>query len=347
MTVHFIYAKGNRISTPNAITNEVDKRLSDLYNVKLYNWDDQITIYPEEGDILLGHPHEWRKTVFKQSMKNKGWSKIIMICPYHHGVPTFAVYDDCYKYVDVFLVITGEYWFDNMCESIFSHWCQIAKLMDLAVNRGHFPFIKNRFSPIGRRKFLYIGSMLKYKGTDYLLKLIKANPQISFGWIGLGNLPEYNNLIHYGVLDTSLDSTRDIIKEYDFLITTGSSDPNPTTILEAAAWGLIPVCTRESGYYEDNWIFNIPLDDLKGASKRIELLNNLPEEKLIGMQKNEEIVLENKYNWNIFTNKIIAAIEYEKPAKIGLSLIQNIMRIYIKIVFLFLKTKDKTWTLFR
>ena len=33
---------------------------------------------------------------------------------------------------------------------------------------------------------------------------------------------------------------------------TGKSDPNPTVILEAMAWGLIPIATKGSGYTEDD-----------------------------------------------------------------------------------------------
>jgi glycosyltransferase involved in cell wall biosynthesis len=342
MTIHFIYAKGNRISTPNAITNEVYKRLLKLYKVKLYNLDEQMTIYPEKGDILLGHANEWKKTIFKQSMKIQGWGKVIMMSPYHHNIPKyFAILDNCYEFVDVYLAITGKYWFDTMKYSLFSHWYPISRIMNLAVNRGHFPFVKTVFTGLGQRKFLYIGSKSRGKGTDYLLKLIKANPNINFGWIGYGMLPAYKNLLQHGVLDTTLDETRDIIKTYDYLITTGRSDANPTTILEAAAWGLIPVCTKESGYYEDNWIFNIPLNDINGASERLSFLNNLPEEKLVIMQKNASKVLDEKYNWDVFTDNIISAIESPLPLKNRLTIKQKINRLYLKLLFSNKKIKDK------
>jgi hypothetical protein len=342
MTIHYIYVKGNRISTPNAITNEVYYRLSKLYNVKLYDFDEQTIIYPEKGDVLLGHAHEWKKTIFRQSMKVKGWGKIIMMSPYHHGIPNhFAMLDNCYEYVNMYLAITGKYWFDNMQNSIFSHWCPISKLMNLAINRDNFPFIKKLFSDIGKRKFLYIGSKSICKGTDYLSKIIYKNKHINFGWIGYGKVPDYNNLTHYGVLDTELESTKDIIAQYDFLITTGRSDANPTTILEAASWGLIPVCTKQSGYYEDNWIFNIPLDDLNGSSKKLNFLNNLPDEKLQSMQKNADKALNEKYNWDIFVKKIVSAIETPFPFKGKLTLRQKIKRINIFLMVLYKKIIDK------
>ena len=57
------------------------------------------------------------------------------------------------------------------------------------------------------------------------------------------------------------------------MITLGSADANPTTILEAMAWGLIPVCSVQSGYEGFSSIRNISIDCIvtKNAKKMIDI----------------------------------------------------------------------------
>ena len=38
---------------------------------------------------------------------------------------------------------------------------------------------------------------------------------------------------------------------------------------EAMSWGLIPVCTKQCGYYKNKGIINIPLNDLKNTIKTL------------------------------------------------------------------------------
>ncbi len=73
---------------------------------------------------------------------------------------------------------------------------------------------------------------------------------------------------------------KNLIKKYDFLITVGSSDANPTTILEAMAWGLIPVCSVQSGYEGFSGIRNISIDDMEDAVATINKLQSVSEEQL-------------------------------------------------------------------
>ena len=56
------------------------------------------------------------------------------------------------------------------------------------------------------------------------------------------------------------------------MITLGSADANPTTILEAMAWGLIPVCSVQSGYEGFSSIRNISIDCMDDAVATIKHL---------------------------------------------------------------------------
>ncbi len=64
------------------------------------------------------------------------------------------------------------------------------------------------------------------------------------------------------------------------MITVGSADANPTTILEAMAWGLIPVCSVQSGYEGFSGIRNISIDRHEDAVETINNLQSVSEEQL-------------------------------------------------------------------
>lgn len=345
MKIHFIYKQGDRISTPFSITNEVYVRLKKKYDVVLYDFDEAGTIIPEKGDILIGHPHPFKDTIFRNSYQHENWSRKIMISPYHHGIIRyFALFDDLYDGIDLFLAICGKYWYHSMPEEIFSHWYPLALHMELAVNHDHFPFIKTSFNPPGKRKFLYIGSTLDYKSTDYLAELTLKNPDITFGWIGFGEIKS-TNLVKHGVLNFSDPDHLEIVKSYDFLLTTGKSDANPTTILESAAWGLIPVCTKESGYYEENWVVNVPLYNADDASNVIQHLNNSDDSYLKTLQANGQSAINKQYNWTLFADKVFKAIEAPLPIRPELNAKKKIHRLFLKLISLNYKWKTMNYSL--
>src|SRR3990172_12895740 len=105
--------------------------------------------------------------------------------------------------------------------------------------------------------------------------------EISWGGSAKDGIPGLEPL---GRLDFASEHGRAIVAEHDFLLTVGSSDSNPATILEAAAWGLVPVCTRESGYAGYDGIPNVPLDGMEGAVEILRELQQLSEERLEEMR---------------------------------------------------------------
>src|SRR5205814_9445177 len=108
---------------------------------------------------------------------------------------------------------------------------------------------------------------------------------------------------------------KQIIADNDFLITVGTSDPNPTTILEAMGWGLIPVCTPQSGYHGNPGIINIPLNNVTAVVSQLRELQAAPEAELVDRQHVNWKELDQHFNWDRFTNQVIDAIESnESPA---------------------------------
>ena len=309
MTIHFIYVKGDSIGTPFAITNELSARLSQKYPIIVYDWQEKTTIYPAPGDILLGHPHPIANTIYRRSFRQQGWSKRILLCPFAHAIPEYIAFlDETVCEANCYLAICGEYWTDTIKDSIVSHWLNSIRRIDLAVRSDHFPFMKTSFNPPGQRLFVTVGRLGENKGSDYLACLARSAPDLSFSWIG-GDKFTSSEVQGLGAFDFRERRALDILAKHDFIIQCGRSDANPTTLLEGASLGLIPVCTPQSGYYNTPWIINIPLDNIDKAIEILRGLNSAPECHLIDLQFKARADLENHFNWDRFAEQVIATIE--------------------------------------
>jgi hypothetical protein len=217
--IHLVYPHGPRISAPDSIGRELGKRLSLHYETTYYNWDDRSVIDPSDDDILLGHAHPSPRTIFRRSVHRGNWRRILMLSPYHHGDShQVAFLDRVISSVDLYLAITGNYWFQTIQTSIFSHWLPKMRHMNMAVNRDHFPVVKTRFNPPGNRRFLYIGSSHPAKNLGYLQDIIKQMPNVEFGWIGNRATDRLEGVTHLGFQDFQAPSARDLISGYDFML---------------------------------------------------------------------------------------------------------------------------------
>tara|TARA_Y100001970_G_C14234801_1_gene861125 strand:+ start:1604 stop:2716 length:1113 start_codon:yes stop_codon:yes gene_type:complete len=315
--VHLVYPFGEKISTPDAIGKNLKNFLEKKYNVKTYNYDAFEIINPGDADVLLGHWHPNPFTVFRLSAKKKGWKRILALAPFcpdpkgWHNAFGDSIIENC----DLFLAITGSYWIKQINNSLFKHWGPKILHLDLAVDRKNFPVIKNNFHPIKKRRFLYIGNTSWCKNISFLEELAKKLPEVNFSWIGGDQTLEKINGL--GKLDFSKKESKDLIKEFDFLIHVASADGNPTTILEAMAWGLIPVCSVQSGYEETFGIRNISNKNIDEAVETIKNLQLIPEGTL-NKWKNENLKrLDNHFNWNRFCSQVINEIEKDSSPKLS------------------------------
>ena len=319
-TVHFVYPHRQRISAPSAIGRHVGARLEARgYEVVHYDIDEARVIRPGTNDVLLGHPHEAPWSVFRRSAARSGWRRRLLLMPYVHVDDYHAsLADSVLRNCDLFLAITGSTWFESVSSSITAHWLPKMVHVDLAVDRADFPRVKTTFNPPAERRFLYVGHTGWYKNTPYLSDLARRLPSTEFGWIGTGE-PAITGLRPYGRRDFETDDARALVAEHDFLLTVGVGDANPTTVLEAMAWGLIPVCTPESGYAGRAGILNVPAGDAEGAASVLRALQERPESELLALQAANDTDLDRHFNWDRFTDQVVAAIEStESPALLPL-----------------------------
>lgn len=311
-TVHLIYPHGAAISTPDAIGRNLSERLRKRYEVLQYDCEDTGVIKPGPSDVLIGHAHPAPWTIFRRSVKQPGWKRILMLEPYTHGdAMQVAFLNPVIKYCNLFLAITGNYWFNSVENSTFSHWKPKMVHMDLAVDWNDFPRLKKRFNKPGYRRFLYIGHCLWFKNISYLSEIARLMSETKISWIGRSN-QAIQGLNPLGFQDFRRAEAKQLIAEHDFLITVGKADANPTTILEAMAWGLIPVCTPQSGYIGFPGIVNIPVGDAQKAVKILRELQEAPASDLLEMQSLNFEALDKHFNWDRFADQVVSAIESDE-----------------------------------
>jgi len=319
--VHLIYPHGNSISTPDAIGRELGRRLEATYPVIYHDWSDFGAIKPEPGDVLLGHPHPHPNSVFRRSLQQEGWRRRLMLAPFHHGdLRQIAFEDPIVPSCDLVLAITGPYWFRTVEDSRFSHWRPKMIHLDLAIDRSDYPPLKTSFGAPGKRRVVYIGHTDKYKNMPHLSQIAALVPETEFAWIGSGTRA-VPGLTALGQIEFGSQAGKELVAQFDFLLTVGKADANPTTILEAMAWGLIPICTPTSGYGGIPSIVNVPLDDAAAAAAIVRRLLSANASDLVAMQSANWRLLDEHYTWDRFAAQVVEAIEStESPALLPESL---------------------------
>jgi glycosyltransferase involved in cell wall biosynthesis len=306
MTIHLVYPHQNKISAPDVIGYVLSQALSSLGPVITYNCDSIGKIVPKPNDILIGHPHPFPFTIFRRSLNNTNWSRIIILQPFNLDVNQVGYIDSIIDRCDRFLAITGKYWFNRIDQSCLTRWSPKMVHIDLAVDRNNFPKIKKVFNLPGQRKFIYIGNDNPVKNVSFLSKIAQVLPEYSFSWAGKGK--KRVGLHQLGQIDFSSKHGKELIAQYDFMITVGTADANPTTILEAMSWGLVPVCTPTSGYENVPGIVNVPTNDLEGAVSVLRHLQNAPEEELLTFVNLAEELLTTHFNWDRFSEQVIRVL---------------------------------------
>lgn len=292
---------------PLSITHHVLQALRILGPVRLYDWRESVVITPAEGDVLIGHPcPEGPETVFNRACREDPgkFSARIALVPMHYGMAEFCqaiapALDVC----DSILGIMGPYWFDTWKHGPFSHWTPKLIQVDMAVDVAHFPRVKRRFNPKGRRKFLFIGNGEPYKGAHLLSILFGlAAGRHECVWIGADrDLPHLDRRPR-ATLDRATMAT--LAEECDVFLTMGVSDANPTTILEAMAWGFPVACTPQSGYYQMPEIRELSTTDMPFNLGVLESFQQMDESTLVRQADQARRLAESHYTFERYTRTV-------------------------------------------
>lgn len=315
--LHLIYA-GNplndaSIRAPETISNHLYRYLERRLPVSFSDWCS--TELPDVGpdDIILGHPHRDPRTVLQRLFRERECQAKLLLFPFHHYLPHINLpFDPLVRRCSKLLAITGEYWYDTLPESSFSHWQDKMVRVDMAVDAGRFPLLKASFNPVGKRVLLYIGTDVPEKGVGHLARLLRDSGcrLVYVGQLG-SSAPLFEGLevTYLGPRELSLSFLKWLAHNCDFFVNTSVSDANPTTILEMSAIGLPVLCTPQSGYIRSDLVYSLSLTDHAHNLAVLNALQQASQTELLRRSLQVRGVIEREYTWDKFCQKIAQVVE--------------------------------------
>jgi glycosyltransferase involved in cell wall biosynthesis len=208
-------------------------------------------------------------------------------------------------HADVVFGIMGEYWWDRWDTSEFRHWKPKMVRVDMAINAGDYPRLKTSFNAAGMRGCFMIGSSGEpLKGAGLFAQLARSFPGVEFGWIGDGpEIPGARRISRNRPLTPEF--MRSVAAQYDLFLSCSRADANPTTILEAMAWGFPVLSTLESGYYGTSYRRTVPFRDVSGFVSLIKQLQEMREEDLRTISDTARAVVIRDFTWDRFTSSVM------------------------------------------
>lgn len=298
------------LPAPYSITRHLFDYLSERHTTVLYDWRENRDIVPRPGDVLLGHPHPDPSTIVNRAFKSDAdWRARVLIFPLHHGLPAVNMYAmPMLERADAVLGIMGKYWYDTIDSSFLAPFKPKLTRLDMAIDSEAYPLVKRTFNPPGKRGLLYIGSNRPEKGTAILSETMLGLNDQRRSWIGWGEeIPGMTRIASH--LNLTPTTVATLAQDHDIFVTTSVSDANPTTILEAMAWGFPVACTPESGYYDIPTIPRLSATDAQYNVEALERLQALPVEDLAALSLQNRSLVENFFTWERFCTSVWNRLE--------------------------------------
>lgn len=295
------------LPAPGSITMRLSSYLRRRHPIRLYSLEETGHIAWKTNDIILGHPHPAPDTIIQHAFSSSVPCKHkALIFPIHHALPEinkFAL--PLLDQADQVFGIMGPYWKDTLSQSCFAPWEHKITSLDMAVDGIEYPYLKKKFNPPGQRGYFYIGSSSDRpeKGCDILEKTMAKLSRFPSGWIGGGReLSSIKRMATYASLTPAFVAS--LANQFDFFINTSISDANPTTILEAMAWGFPVACTPGSGYHNVPAITTLSSTDIQHNANILLDLQFAPEERLQEISREGRRLIETHYSWERFCSTV-------------------------------------------
>ncbi|MHC4619685.1 MAG: glycosyltransferase family protein [Planctomycetota bacterium] len=302
MTIHLVYPYAappdRHHAAPWTIGRELGRGLRRLgYQVQQYDWECRDAIYPgSPEDVLIGHPHPEPGRTFRQSAAvGFRHNRTIAMAPWNGTTEYTHRIDMCRKHVDHILAICGPYWARRL------PWSN-ATALNMAIDSEVFPLVPRKIRPPGHRRVLFIGCTLPVKAPEIIADLARRYPHL-VGHAGYGSIP---GATEHGWQDWASPAGRDVLSGYDFIIAPSSNDANPTTVLEAMCWGLVPMWCEGSGWGDD--VCGI-MWGAGGAIRAMDTAQRTEPEVLKRWTTENRRLAEQHYTWARFTRTVAGALE--------------------------------------
>lgn len=282
------------------------------YAFEYRNLDDvtPVTIGPD--DIIIGH--SWYPDGFLTSTLDRECKARFLLQPYQHDIVgrneswwIKKIADAC----DHLFFVTGQYWWDTMSAGLYGDWKDKATRIDMAINPALHPHSKTTWGKPGKRRVLAIGADIHYKGLDMIADFACCGG-FHLGYFGsapyerFAHVPQFK---HYGGADFTPELQKHLTSEYDFFISLARGDANPTTLLETACWGLLPMCNQESGYWPGEPFVELRKDDMVFNLDQLSMLQAMPEYKLNQQVERIQRQIKEHHTWACFNETVWAEVE--------------------------------------
>jgi hypothetical protein len=275
------------------------------WDFRYVNLDDTTPVTIGKDDIVIGHLWFNNGSFMQQALKQDCRAKFA-IQPYTHRMvgdemlPTLREY---FEIADHLFFVTGPYWWDTMPESPFAEWQKKATRLDNSVNTTFHKFQKHTWNRKGERGFMCIGYDNPVKGLDRIAELARVSG-LRLGVFG--HMEPFKHVPHctmYGGMHFTHENVEWLCKEYDFFLSMGRFDANPTTLNETASWGIIGACTTGSGYWPNAPYLELR-DDLQWNLELIDRLQNMDETDLNAHAAKLREIQEQDYTWDKLVNTV-------------------------------------------
>ncbi|MEZ7891939.1 MAG: hypothetical protein QMC67_09330 [Candidatus Wallbacteria bacterium] len=325
--LHPLYRNGNFIDWPEpvyapfSIPFNICNTLKNYYKLRLYNIFETADADVKPDDIIMVHlwPNKdftdvnTNLTSYKLLEKCFLKNKVYVLSPYNHDIKQILWMKNIFKNFKGinFIPICGDYWLDTWSNSPFKDL--IKKEHICHVNMGIDPFqykkVKFKYSPKGKRKFIYIGRTDYPKNIEMLENLASNCKNFKGGYISSGTIKGWEKISNYCNLTD--EYMTGLASEYDFFISTSVADAQATTILESVCRGFGVAATLESGFDSDG-IIKIDINNIDFNCQQINVIQNMEEEEIIKLNVNGFNTIKEKNNWKNICNKILNFLEMNK-----------------------------------
>lgn len=289
-----------------------DKASSLGYGFEYRNLDSDAVDKIGTKDIIIGHTW-FPDGAMNRALDSKARAKFVLQ-PYQPDMVGAGERDwikALFAKADHLLFITGRHWWDAMPETPFASWRDMATRLDMAINPALHPHSKVHWNAPGKRRFLCIGADIPAKGLDNIAALFRQH-RSHLGYYGPAPLERFEHVPqfyhHAGALFTP-EYQVGITREYDAFVSLANSDANPTTLLESAAWGLLPLCNAESGYVADQPFMELRRDDLLFNLEQLDAVQSMEEYELRNRTEAIRAEVVANYNWDKFNATLWAQVE--------------------------------------
>jgi len=332
-TLWFSYSIGNHsldgdepLMSPYSITWNVGRFLRDKaaalgYAFEYVNLDDTTPRVFSADDIVIGHC--WWSGGFMHQALNAAIRAVYILQPYSSGMVStldIPMVLDLWGKADHLFLITGETWWDWSDKTPYKDVLKNATRLDMAINPDLHQYRKETWNKAGKRGVLTIGSDIPAKGLKNVAELARI---MGFRWGHIGGMntdthahvPQF--VLHGGVL-LDADNQRKACADYDFMVSLANCDANPTTLLEASAWGLVTFANEHSGYFPAMYpkdpspfapFIGLQLGKLERNMETLHRWLYADEYDLQQVSQRQSAVVRGHYTWQRFTDTLWGKIE--------------------------------------